>query len=36
MVRLPMAPDTRADSLNVTVAAGMLLMEALRGGLGSP
>ncbi len=36
VVRLPMAPDTRADSLNVTVAAGMLLMEALRGGLGSP
>jgi len=33
VVRLPMAPDTRADSLIVTVAAGMLLMEALRGGL---
>lgn len=35
VVKLPMAQDTRADSLNVTVAAGMVLMEALRGGLGS-
>jgi TrmH family RNA methyltransferase len=30
VVRLPMAPQTGADSLNVTVAAGMLLYEAGR------
>ncbi len=29
-VRLPMAPGTRADSLNVTVAAGALVYEAVR------
>jgi TrmH family RNA methyltransferase len=32
VARLPMASATRADSLNVTVAAGMLLLEALRAG----
>ncbi|WP_309714617.1 RNA methyltransferase [Armatimonas sp.] len=30
VVRLPMAPNTGADSYNVTVAAGMLLYEAIR------
>ncbi|WP_395090068.1 TrmH family RNA methyltransferase [Armatimonas sp.] len=30
VVRLPMAPSTGADSYNVTVAAGMLLYEAIR------
>ena len=30
VVKLPMHPETGADSLNVTVAAGMLLYEALR------
>lgn len=30
VVRLPMAPETGADSYNVTVAAGMLLYEAVR------
>ena len=30
IVRLPMAPNTGADSYNVTVAAGMLLYEAIR------
>lgn len=30
VVRLPMAEDTRADSLNVTVAAGALVYEAVR------
>ncbi|MFM7322950.1 MAG: TrmH family RNA methyltransferase [Armatimonadota bacterium] len=30
VVRIPMAPATRADSLNVTVAAGILLHEAFR------
>ncbi|MBC8102386.1 MAG: RNA methyltransferase, partial [Cytophagales bacterium] len=29
-VRLPMAPGTKADSLNVTVAAGALVYEAVR------
>ena len=29
-VRLPMGPQTKADSLNVTVAAGALLYEAVR------
>lgn len=31
IARLPMAADTRADSYNVTVAAGMLVYEAIRG-----
>jgi RNA methyltransferase, TrmH family len=30
VVRLPMGKDTKADSYNVTVAAGMLLYEAIR------
>lgn len=30
VVKLPMHPETGADSLNVTVAAGMLLYEAIR------
>jgi len=30
VVKIPMAPTTGADSLNVTVAAGMLVYEALR------
>lgn len=30
VVRLPMSPETGADSFNVTVAAGMLLYEAIR------
>jgi RNA methyltransferase, TrmH family len=30
VIRLPMSEDTKADSLNVTVAAGMLLYEAIR------
>ena len=32
VVKLPMAENTGADSLNVTVAAGMLLYEAIRRG----